>query len=100
MRLEELMGYEEELFGFGDTLRHIARRHRSVLPNGRRGEVGEDESLFSPTQIGEADEMVGLDGRANSVETVSSWPSWGMEGAVGVGSSGDGGGGGEERLVL
>lgn len=59
---------------------------------------GEEESLFSPTQIAEAE--MGLAGRASSVETVSSWPSWPVEGGVGVGGGGGGGVDGEIGVTL
>lgn len=76
VRLEELVDDEVDLFGFRNTLRHIARRHR-------RDEVGimeeniasgSDENLFSPTQIGEVERGEGVLERENSVETVSSRP--------------------------
>ncbi|KAM0052420.1 putative E3 ubiquitin-protein ligase RNF126-like, zinc-ribbon [Helianthus debilis subsp. tardiflorus] len=77
---------DEELLGFG--LRHLARRHRLVFPirhqrERRVGEVeGEVEALFSPTQIGEEVQVDVMpdSGRTNSVETVSSWPSWPVDG--------------------
>ncbi|KAI3826898.1 hypothetical protein L1987_00958 [Smallanthus sonchifolius] len=75
---------DEELIGFG--LRHLARRHRLVFPmrhhqSRRAGEV-DAEALFSPTQIGEEVQVDVLpdSGRTNSVETVSSWPSWPVDG--------------------
>lgn len=74
----------EELLGFG--LRHLARRYRLVspmrVPREPVGEVDEPEVLFSPTQIGEEAQVdVEHDsGRTNSVETVSSWPSWPVDG--------------------
>ncbi|KAK3036589.1 hypothetical protein RJ639_031206 [Escallonia herrerae] len=89
VRFGELMD-DDELFGFGSTLRHIARRHRSMFPTGRRISAGgEGELSLSPTQVGEAE----LSGRSDSVETVSSWPSWPVEGGnivVGGGGGGDG----------
>ncbi|KAA8520303.1 hypothetical protein F0562_014559 [Nyssa sinensis] len=79
-RLGELME-DEDLFGFGSTLRHIARRHRLVFP------VNQQSSGDSPTQVGEAE--AGFVERANSVETVTSWPSWPVERGIGVGGRGD-----------
>lgn len=71
---------DEDLFGFESTLRHIARRHRVVFPDWRESIM--EESLLSPTQVGEAEPGVE---RSNSVETVSSWPSWPVEGGINVG---------------
>ncbi|KAJ0948468.1 putative E3 ubiquitin-protein ligase RNF126-like, zinc-ribbon [Helianthus annuus] len=88
LRLGDLVDDEddEELLGFG--LRHLARRHRLVFPirhqrERRVGEVeGEVEALFSSTQIGEEVQVDVMpdSGRTNSVETVSSWPSWPVDG--------------------
>ncbi|KAK9058191.1 hypothetical protein SSX86_023031 [Deinandra increscens subsp. villosa] len=76
---------EEELLGFG--LRHLARRHRLVFPMRPRhpalpGQEVDPDALFSPTQIGEEVRVDVLpdSGRTNSVETVSSWPSWPVDG--------------------
>lgn len=85
MRLGELMDDEELL---ASTLRHIARRHSLVYPNGRNYGGEATESLFSPTQIAEAE--VSSVERSNSVETVSSWPNWpldGVPGEIGGGAS-------------
>uniref|UniRef100_A0A5B7ANE0 RING-type E3 ubiquitin transferase n=1 Tax=Davidia involucrata TaxID=16924 RepID=A0A5B7ANE0_DAVIN len=83
VRFGELME-DEDLFGFGSTLRHIARRHRLVLP------VSQQSSVDSPTQVGEAEaRSVERVERANSVETVSSWPSWPVERGLSVGGRGD-----------
>ncbi|KAJ0810098.1 putative transcription factor C2H2 family [Helianthus annuus] len=86
LRLGDLVDDEddEELLGFG--LRHLARRHRLVFPirhqRERREVEGEVEALFSPTQIGEEVQVDVMpdSGRTNSVETVSSWPSWPVDG--------------------
>ncbi|XP_024984603.1 E3 ubiquitin-protein ligase RING1-like isoform X2 [Cynara cardunculus var. scolymus] len=91
LRLGDLIDDEddEELLGFG--LRHLARRHRLVFPmrhhHYRHPQVEEEEPevLFSSTQIGEevAVDVLPDSGRTNSVETVSSWPSWPVDvGAV------------------
>ncbi|KAI3697344.1 hypothetical protein L6452_30302 [Arctium lappa] len=92
LRLGDLIDDEddEELLGFG--LRHLARRHRLVFPmrhhHYRHPQVEEEEEpevLFSSTQIGEevAVDVLPDSGRTNSVETVSSWPSWPVDvGAV------------------
>ncbi|XP_076893118.1 E3 ubiquitin-protein ligase RDUF2-like [Bidens hawaiensis] len=84
LRLGDLVDEEDdgELLGFG--LRHLARRHRLVFPG--RDQRGGAEGLFSPTQIGE-EVQVDMDvvtgsGRTNSVETVSSWPSWPVDGGA------------------
>ncbi|KAD5802604.1 hypothetical protein R6Q59_023858 [Mikania micrantha] len=71
---------EEELLGFG--FRHLARRHRLVFPMRHHQSRREQEGLFSPTQIGEEVrvDVVTDSGRTNSVETVSSWPSWPVDG--------------------
>lgn len=80
VRFREFMMEDEDLFGFESTLRHIARRHRVVFPHWRESIM--EESLLSPTQVGEAEPGVE---RSNSVETVSSWPSWPVEGGINVG---------------
>ncbi|KAM7476646.1 hypothetical protein LguiB_023889 [Lonicera macranthoides] len=93
VRLGELMDDEELL---ASTLRHIARRHSLI---GRRSGVEDSlDSLLSPTQNAEAE--IGVVERSNSVETVSSWPSWSVEGGGSVnGSGGDGEiGGGSDRV--
>lgn len=73
---------EEELLGFG--LRQLARRHRLVLSmrhhQFRQPQV-EEEVLFSPTQIGE-EVAVDVIADSNSVETVSSWPNWPIDGGI------------------
>lgn len=79
VRFGDLME-EEDLFGFGSTLRHIARRHRFLFP-ARQSSV---DSSLSPTQMAE-DEP----GPATSVETVSSWP---VEARTTLTSLGDGDG--------
>lgn len=79
--------------GFESTLRHIARRRR-LMPAWRDGAV--EESLMSPTQVGEA--AAGIVERANSAETVSSWPSWSVEGGASVGGGGDGDSGSNARV--
>ncbi|KAH6826991.1 hypothetical protein C2S53_016134 [Perilla frutescens var. hirtella] len=88
VRLEELVDDEVDLYGFRNTLRHIARRHRwndeSNIGSGSEG------NLFSPTQIGEVERGDGVLERENSVETVSSWPRWQAE------ERGGGGGGTDE----
>ncbi|KAL6951897.1 RING-type E3 ubiquitin transferase [Sarracenia purpurea var. burkii] len=86
VRFGELMTEDEDLFGFESTLRHIARRHRLVFPDWRQNVM--EESLLSPTQVGEA--QVGIVERSNSVETVSSWPNWPVEGGINVRGGGDG----------
>ncbi|KAL5995425.1 hypothetical protein ACLOJK_025486 [Asimina triloba] len=63
---------EDDLFGLGSTMRHIARRHRLVFP-----------ARSSPTQLGQAE--TSSSGPANSGETVSSLP-------VGVSNGGGAGG--------
>lgn len=95
-RIGDFLG-DDEFYGFGSTLRHIARRHRLVFPLSRRengvdvveGDV-EETILLSPTRVAEAE--IGVLDRENSVETVSSgWPTWTMEGEGGdqeVGASG------------
>ncbi|KAA8515734.1 hypothetical protein F0562_018655 [Nyssa sinensis] len=82
VRFGELME-DEDLFRYGSALRHIARRHMLVFPTSQQSSV----HSLSPTQVGEAEP--GFFERANSVETVSSWPSWSVEGAIGVGGHGD-----------
>ncbi|KAG8391337.1 hypothetical protein BUALT_Bualt01G0177300 [Buddleja alternifolia] len=85
MRLEDFVDDDVDLYGFGNTLRHIARRHRW---NGE-GTIGggSEGNLFSPTQNGEVERGGGVLERENSVETVSSWPRWQVE------ERGEGGGG-------
>lgn len=69
VRFWELMESEDDdMYGFGSTLRHIARRHRNMYPGGEMDSGL--ESLFSPTQMAEAEGA--LVGPANSVESVSS----------------------------
>lgn len=97
-RYADFLG-DDEFYGFGSTLRHIARRHRLVFPVSRRengvevveGDV-EESMLLSPTRVAEAE--IGVLDRENSVETVSSgWPTWQLEGEGGdqeVGASGRG----------
>lgn len=88
-RLDELLEDVEDLFHFRDTLRNIVRRHQLI--NSNNYENVDDEFLFSPSQMGEeeggsrdAARIVGNHvERADSVETVSSWPRWS---AVGSGS--------------
>ncbi|MCL7025215.1 hypothetical protein MKW94_022043 [Papaver nudicaule] len=81
----------EDLFGMGNTLRHIARRHRLVFP--MRSTTGVDSSS-SPTQMAQAETSSA--GPANSGETVSSRPIeggsrvGGSRGSRGGGSSGGG----------
>ncbi|KAL6493900.1 hypothetical protein OROGR_031809 [Orobanche gracilis] len=75
--LEELADDEMDLFGFRNTLRHIARRKRwNEDVNIGRGSEG---NLFSPTQIGEVERVDRVLERQNSVETLSSWPRWQAE---------------------
>uniref|UniRef100_A0A5B7ALJ8 RING-type E3 ubiquitin transferase n=1 Tax=Davidia involucrata TaxID=16924 RepID=A0A5B7ALJ8_DAVIN len=75
---------DEDLFGFRirSRLRQTARRHMLDYMS----QQSSVDSL-SPTQVGEAEP--GFVERANSVETVSSWPSWPIEGGIGVGGHGD-----------
>ncbi|KAK4344835.1 hypothetical protein RND71_035011 [Anisodus tanguticus] len=78
IRLEELLGEQEDMFGFRRTLRRVARRHQLDRENPTGG--GDSlEFLLSPTQIGQAGQGGGVVARANSVETVSSWPHWPVE---------------------
>lgn len=102
-RLDELLDDAEDLFMFRNTLRNIVRRHQFNHSN-NNDNVNEqhsngsrfvaDDFLFSPSQIGEAEggsrDVNGRIGnhveRADSVETVSSWPRWQIEGS----GSGDG----------
>lgn len=87
---------DDEFYGFGSTLRHVARRHRLVFPVSRRENGVEDVEgtiLLSPTRVAEAE--IGVLDRENSVETVSSgWPAWPFGGQDGdqeeVGASGEG----------
>ncbi|CAM8917144.1 unnamed protein product [Rhodiola kirilowii] len=88
VRFWELME-SEDMYGFGSTLRHIARRHRNMYPGDTQGSM---DSFISPTQLAEAE--AAMVGPANSVETVSS--SWHIE--RGVDSSRSGGGGGDVGL--
>ncbi|OVA20720.1 zinc finger protein [Macleaya cordata] len=83
---------DEDLFRMGDTLRHIARRHRLVFPTRSTTAV---DSSSSPTQMAQAETSSA--GPANSGETVSSWP---VEGGsrIGGGAGGVGVGGGSGRL--
>ncbi|KAG5580652.1 hypothetical protein AABB24_017146 [Solanum stoloniferum] len=74
MRLEEFLGEQEDLFGFRRTLRRVARRHQLDREDTTRGDSL--EFLLSPTQIGQTGQGDGVVARANSVETVSSWPNW------------------------
>ncbi|KAF8403928.1 hypothetical protein HHK36_012034 [Tetracentron sinense] len=78
LRFGNLMD-DEDLFGMGTTLRHIARRHRLVFPV-------RSTSLdsFSPTQMAQAETSSAAP--ANSGETVSSWP---LEGGTRVLPRGD-----------
>lgn len=84
VRLEELVDDDEvDLFGFRNTLRHIARRRGRNIGSGSEG------NLFSPTQIGEVERGGGVLERENSVETVSSWPPWQVEDRGGGGVGGN-----------
>lgn len=85
--LEELVDDEVDLYGFGNTLRHIARRHRWI--DERNTGSGSEGNLFSPTQIAELERGDGLLERENSVETVSSWPRWQVEERRGGGGGND-----------
>ncbi|KAL8155261.1 E3 ubiquitin-protein ligase RING1-like [Apium graveolens] len=91
-RFTDFLG-DDEFYGFGSTLRHIARRHRLVFPVSRREigvEVVEESMLLSATGVAEAE--IGVLDRENSVETVSSrCPPWPLDGEGGdqeVGPSG------------
>ncbi|KAL1535899.1 RING-type E3 ubiquitin transferase [Salvia divinorum] len=90
VRIEELVDDDADLYGFRDTLRHIARRHR--WNNESNVGSGSEGNLFSPTQIGEVERGDGVLERENSVETVSSWPRWQAEERGGGGGGGGGGG--------
>ncbi|KAI3444926.1 hypothetical protein Pfo_001591 [Paulownia fortunei] len=87
VRLEELVDDEADLYGFRNTLRHIARRHR-WNDEGNIGS-GSEGNLFSPTQIGEVQRGDRVLERENSVETVSSWPRWQVEDRGGGGGGND-----------
>ncbi|XP_022896506.1 uncharacterized protein LOC111410422 [Olea europaea var. sylvestris] len=91
VRLEELVEDEVDLFGFRNTLRHIARRRRRDEVGIMEENVasGSMENLFSPTQIGEVERGEGVLGRQNSVETVSSWPRGPVEESSGGGGRSD-----------
>ncbi|KAJ4971062.1 hypothetical protein NE237_004161 [Protea cynaroides] len=71
---------EEDFYGIGSTLRHIARRHRLVFP------VRSTAATADSTQMAQAETSSA--GPANSGETVSSWP---VEGGSGTLISGGGG---------
>ncbi|KAG6395082.1 hypothetical protein SASPL_145673 [Salvia splendens] len=88
VRIEELVDDEADLYGFRDTLRHIARRHRWNNNESNVGS-GSEGNLFSPTQIGEVERGDGVLERENSVETVSSWPRWQAEERGGGGGTDD-----------
>lgn len=113
-RLDELLDDDQDLFGFSSTLRQQYNYRNddhvevnSDWENWNRRVQWDNEVLLSPTQIGEV-EGVGVGGgvrnhveRANSVETVSSWPSWPVEGGASGSGSGDGEigvSGGEEAM--
>lgn len=111
-RLDELLDDEQDLFGIRSTLRNVVRRHQHnggnvseghdrIDPNWSRRVEGDNEVLFSPTQIGEDEGVRARIGdhleRANSVETVSSCPMWPVEGG---GTSGNGSGDGERGVRL
>ncbi|KAL8495885.1 hypothetical protein ACS0TY_019852 [Phlomoides rotata] len=85
--LEELVDDEVDLYGFTNTLRNIARRHR-WNDEGNIGS-GSEGNLFSPTQIGEVERGDEVLERENSVETVSSWPRWQVEERGGGGGGND-----------
>ncbi|XP_027106681.1 uncharacterized protein [Coffea arabica] len=103
-RLDELLDDEQDLFGFTSILRNVVRRQQYNNGNDdeeyssswNRRVQWDNDVLLSPTQIGEA-EGVGVGGgigahveRANSAETVSSWPRWPTEGGASGSGSGDG----------
>ncbi|KAK4411000.1 E3 ubiquitin-protein ligase RDUF2 [Sesamum angolense] len=88
VRLEELVDDEVDLYGFRNTLRHIARRHR-WNEEGHIGS-GSEGNLLSPTQIGEVERGDGVLERENSVETVSSLPRWPVEERRGGSGGNDG----------
>ncbi|XP_023730417.1 E3 ubiquitin-protein ligase RING1 [Lactuca sativa] len=79
---------DEELLGFG--LRHLARRHRLVFPvrhhhfRQPQTEEVQPEDFFSSTQIAEEVEVDAPPDsrRTNSLETVSSWPNWAVDGGA------------------
>ncbi|CAI9103244.1 OLC1v1001695C1 [Oldenlandia corymbosa var. corymbosa] len=105
-RLDELLDEEQDLFGFTSILRNVVRRqqqsnrdnemHLRNVENWNRRVVWDNDILFSPTQIGEAESGGGSGRRgdhverANSVETVTSWPMWPVEGGASGSGSGDG----------
>ncbi|PIN10358.1 Ubiquitin--protein ligase [Handroanthus impetiginosus] len=89
VRVEELVDDEVDLYGFRNTLRHIARRHRWNYDGNIGSGSGSEGNLFSPTQIGEVQRDDGVLERANSVETVSSWPRWQVEERGGGGGAND-----------
>lgn len=88
VRLEELVDDEVDLYGFRNTLRHIARGHR-WNDEGNIGS-GSEGNLFSSTQIGEVERGDGVLERENSVETVSSLPRWPVEERRSGGGGNDG----------
>lgn len=91
-RLVAVEEEEEDLFGFESTLRHIARRHRTVFPdlNHQSDNNVDDESREAEAGVVE---------RANSVETVSSWPRWVIDGGDSLGGGGgDGDIGASDRV--
>lgn len=102
-RLDELLEDVEDLFHFRDTLRNVVRRHQLINSNNYENvdeqrwigsRIVDAEFLFSPSQMGEEEggsrDAAGIIGnhveRADSVETVSSWPRWPVVGS----GSGDG----------
>ncbi|XP_043693391.1 E3 ubiquitin-protein ligase RING1-like [Telopea speciosissima] len=74
---------DEDFYGIGNTLRHIARRHGLVFPV--RSTAAATATADSP-QMAQAETSSA--GPANSGETVSSWP---VEGGSGTLLSGGGG---------
>lgn len=112
-RLSELLDDEQDLFGFTRTLRNLVRRQQYNSGNGGEEEFNSNEGnwnsrvqwdnevLLSPTQIGEVEGVgAGVGGGSgdhvgsdNSVETLSSWLRWPVEG--GASGSGNGSGDGE-----
>lgn len=76
----DLVG-EDELLGLG--FRHLERNHRILFRTmrnqrrfGERNAEVDTEVLFSPSQIGEVIDL----GQTDSVETISSWPNWPVDG--------------------
>ncbi|XP_042484645.1 E3 ubiquitin-protein ligase RING1-like [Macadamia integrifolia] len=65
---------DEDFYGIGNTLRHIARRHRLVFP------VRSTAATADSTQMAQAETSSA--GPANSGETVSSWPVEGGSGTL------------------